>query len=233
MKNKFRHEMKYIIPRYLYQEMRQVFQELMDYDKHAGPSHEYNIRSLYFDDIYRTAYKEKLDGIQYRKKYRIRIYNCRDERISLECKHKDGPYIYKEAASLTREEYDRILKGDITFLLKRKEQVAREFFVDARTDLMKPEVIVEYDREPFVYSTGTVRITFDKDLRAISCRDDMFDPLAPSFGVMKEQEMILEIKFTGILPEKIRRLFRTYEIVQTSASKFCMCVDKIAETLQH
>ena len=76
-------------------------------------------------------------------------------------------------------------------------------------------------------------ITFDKDLRAISWKDNMFDPLAPSFSVMNGQEMILEIKFTGLLPEKIRHLFRTYEIVQTSASKFCMCVDKIGETLQH
>ena len=233
MKGKFRHEMKYVIPRYLYQEMTQVFREIMEYDSHAGPSHSYNIRSLYFDDMYRTAYKEKLDGIQYRKKYRIRIYNCQDQRISLECKHKDGPYIYKEAVKLTKEEYDRILLGDFSFLLKREEQMAKEFFVDARTRLMKPEVIVEYDREPFVYKTGTVRITFDKDLRAISWKDDMFDPLAPSFSVMNGQEMILEIKFTGLLPEKIRRLFRTYEIVQTSASKFCMCVDKIGETLQH
>ena len=196
MKGKFRHEMKYVIPRYLYQEMTQVFREIMEYDSHAGPSHSYNIRSLYFDDMYRTAYKEKLDGIQYRKKYRI-------------------------------------LLGDFSFLLKREEQMAKEFFVDARTRLMKPEVIVEYDREPFVYKTGTVRITFDKDLRAISWKDDMFDPLAPSFSVMNGQEMILEIKITGLLPEKIRRLFRTYEIVQTSASKFCMCVDKIGETLQH
>lgn len=196
MKGKFRHEMKYVIPRYLYQEMTQVFREIMEYDSHAGPSHSYNIRSLYFDDMYRTAYKEKLDGIQYRKKYRI-------------------------------------LLGDFSFLLKREEQMAKEFFVDARTRLMKPEVIVEYDREPFVYKTGTVRITFDKDLRAISWKDNMFDPLAPSFSVMNGQEMILEIKFTGLLPEKIRRLFRTYEIVQTSASKFCMCVDKIGETLQH
>lgn len=233
MSAKFRHEMKYVIPRSFYQEMTQVFRQLLDYDRHAGPNHEYNIRSLYFDDMYQTAYKEKLDGIQYRKKYRIRIYNCQDKVIALECKHKDGPYIYKESVKLTREEYDRILEGDISFMLKKKERIAREFFVDARTNLMKPVTIVEYDREPFINDVGTVRITFDKNLRAIGPRENMFEQAAPSFGVIPNEKMILEVKFTGILPEKVRRLFRTYDLIQTSASKYCMCVDKIAGILQN
>lgn len=233
MATKFRHEMKFVIPTYLHKEMGQVFRQIMSYDKHAGPTHEYNIRSLYFDDMYQTAYTEKLDGIELRKKYRIRVYNCQDRVIALECKHKEGPYIYKESVKLTREEYDRILRGDAAFLLGRKEPMAREFFIDMRTNLVKPQVIVEYDREPFVNDVGTVRITFDKKLRAMDAQEDMFDPFAPSFAVQHGEEMILEVKFTGILPEKIRRLFRTYPIEQTSASKFCMCVDKIAQTLQN
>lgn len=229
MRAKFRHEMKYIIPSMYHDEMVRVFQQIMDYDKHSGADHQYNIRSLYFDDMYKTAYQEKLDGIQYRKKYRIRIYNCQDQVISLECKHKDGPYIFKESVKLSRKEYDKILEGDFSFLLKKPEQMAKEFFVDARTNQIRPEVIVEYDREPFVNQVGTVRITFDKNLRASSWREDMFDEKAPSFGVMPGELMILEVKFTELLPEKIRRLFRTYDIVQTSASKFCMCVDKMRE----
>lgn len=229
MRAKYRHEMKYIIPSYLYQEMSQVFRHMMEHDSHAGEDHQYNIRSLYFDDMYRTAYNEKLDGIQHRKKYRIRIYDCQDRVIALECKHKDGPYIYKESVKLSLGEYEQILNGDIAFLLKRKEPMAGEFFIDARTNLIRPEVIVEYDREPFVNDVGTVRITFDKNLRAMAANENMFDPQAPSFGVMTNEEMILEVKFTGILPEKIRRLFRTYDIIQTSASKFCMCADKIAD----
>lgn len=213
--------------------MTQVFREIMSYDPHTGPTHEYNIRSLYFDDMYMTAYNEKLAGIQYRKKYRIRIYNSQDKVIALECKHKDGPYIFKESVKISREEYDKILVGDIGFLLGRKEPIAREFFIDSRTNLVRPQVIVEYDREPFINNVGTVRITFDKNLRAMSVRENMFDADAPSFGIIPNEQMILEIKFTGILPEKIRRLFRTYDMVQTSASKYCMCVDKIASTLQN
>lgn len=229
----FRHEMKYIISDSLYLELNTVLKALMEHDKHAGPDHMYNIRSLYLDDMYRTAYTQKMDGVEIRKKYRIRIYNCEDQVISLECKRKNGPYIYKESVKLSREEYDNILRGDIRFLLKREKPVAKEFFVDSRTSLMKPEVIVDYDREPFVYDVGTVRITFDKNVRAIAPAENIFDPEAPSFAILPPGQMILEIKFTGRLPEGIRKIFKAYNLQQTQASKFCMCVDKVQQILQN
>ena len=69
------------------------------------------IRSLYFDDYFNSAYEEKGMGTFYRKKYRIRIYNCSDKSIKLERKKKQGSYIYKEAASLSKEEVYKILDG--------------------------------------------------------------------------------------------------------------------------
>lgn len=230
---KFRHEMKYVIPLSMYHEMTQVFREFLRYDPHTGPTHEYNIRSLYFDDLYGTAYQEKLDGVQYRKKYRIRIYNSTDKTIALECKHKDGPYIFKESVKITRAQYDQILRGDTAFLLHHPAPMAQEFAIDCRTSLLRPKVIVEYDREPMIYDVGTVRITFDKLLRAMEKDEDMFDLHAPSLSIMGPEQMILEVKFTGLLPEKIRRLFTAYEIVQTNASKYCMCVDRVEGTLMH
>lgn len=51
----------------------------------------YLIRSLYFDDLQDTALHEKLDGVNQRKKYRIRYYNEDLSYIVLECKIKrDG-----------------------------------------------------------------------------------------------------------------------------------------------
>lgn len=229
MKGKYRYEQKYIIKKAQYLELRQILAAMMEQDDHVGDSGDYMIRSLYFDDMYRSAYKEKLDGVYVRKKYRVRVYNCEDRVIHLECKHKQGAYIFKESAPLTREEYDNILKGELGFLLKRKEPVAREFFVDARGSLIHPEVIVDYEREPYVYDAGTVRITFDKEVRAGSPEDSLFDSQIPTYGVLRPDEMILEIKFTGYLPERIRRLFYVENYTQTSASKYCLCVDKIRE----
>lgn len=230
---KFRHEMKYIITESQYDEISRVLHAIMKHDGNIREGNTYNIRSLYFDDIYRTAYQEKINGVEVRKKYRIRIYDCSDAMISLECKHKNGPYIYKEGMRLSREEYGRMLENDYTFLLHRDSQMAKEFFLDARSNLLRPAVIVDYDREPLVNDVGTVRITFDRKVRAIAGNEDMFDPMRPSFAILPEGQMILEIKFTGILPEKIRRVFRGYRLLQTSASKYCMCMDVIDRTLQN
>lgn len=232
MSGKYRHELKFVITDLEYRELQTVLNTIMVHDSHADRNGNYNIRSLYLDDMYRTAYVQKLDGVEIRKKYRIRIYNCSDRVISLECKYKNGPYIYKESVKLTREEYDRMLQCDYGFLLKKEKQMAKEFFVDARTNLLRPWVIVEYDREPFINDVGTVRITFDKGVRAIAPGDDMFSETAPSFVVLPPGKMILEVKFTGLLPEKIRNIFHSYSFVQTNASKFCMCADKLDEVLR-
>ena len=69
----------------------------------------YMIRSLYFDDCYECAYEEKLAGVEARSKYRIRIYNYSDSIIKLECKHKEGQYIHKTSATLTRAEVEQIV----------------------------------------------------------------------------------------------------------------------------
>lgn len=232
MMGQYRHEMKYIISDMVYKELSTVLGALMEHDPHTGADGEYSIRSLYFDDMYRTAYKEKMDGVQIRKKYRARIYNCSDRKIALECKHKNGAYIYKESANLTRAEYDSLIRNDLGFLLKKENQMAREFFIDAGTNLIRPSVIVDYEREPFINDVGTVRITFDKHVRAVSPKDDIFWEKAPSFAVLPQGQMILEVKFTGRLPEKIRKIFKAYPLVQCSASKFCMCVDELNRVLR-
>lgn len=222
----YRHELKFLVTNVDKTELRNVLQHFCHHDRHAIDGF-YSISSLYFDDIYHTAYQEKLDGVEIRKKYRIRIYNCSDSVISLECKYKNGQYIHKESVKLTRDEYDSILEGNISFLLEKKEPLAKEFYVDYKTALLRPCVNVVYEREPFIYDAGTVRITFDENIRAARCTDDLFDPSAPSWAVLPPGLLVLEVKFTGLLPERIRTIFLKCGYVQSQASKFCMCLEKV------
>ena len=108
----FRHELKYRIS----EEQRDILiariKDILPRDKNAVNG-QYMIRSLYFDDYWKSAYDEKMAGTLSRKKYRIRIYDYSDRVIKLECKHKQGQYIYKESANLTREETDRISSNPI------------------------------------------------------------------------------------------------------------------------
>lgn len=224
----YRVEQKYLMPLAQYQGFSPVIAGMLDRDSHAGPQGEYMIRSLYFDDIYQSAYEEKLGGVFSRKKYRIRVYNCQDRTIHLECKYKQGPYISKESVSLTREEYERIRRGDCRFLLEKGSPMAGEFCADYYSKLLRPKVIVDYEREPYVLEAGTVRITFDKAVRAADPRHDLFDRETPAYLAIPPDRMIMEIKYTGYLPERVRRLFRLRDLPQTSASKYCLCVDRLA-----
>lgn len=223
--NAYRHELKYLLHEADAEELCRVLQAVLARDIHAGAKGQYDVRSLYFDDMYQTAYREKLDGVERRKKYRVRVYDCQDDHIALECKYKRGAMICKKSLPLTRREYDRLLAGDLGFLLGKPQALAGEFFADARGALLRPCVIVAYDREAFVNRVGSVRVTFDRSLCAVAPGHGLFCPTAPSYPALPPGQLVLEVKYSGILPESLRRVFAAYSFVRTSASKFCLCAD--------
>lgn len=201
----------------------------MEQDVYSNLNDQYIIRSLYFDDLLNSAYREREDGYYVRKKYRVRIYNYSDKVINLECKHKKEAYIFKESLNLTKEEYQQLLHNDISFFLEKSNDMANDFYIESKMKLLRPAVIVDYEREAYVYDVGTVRITFDKNVRAAYKFDHIFDKDIPTYFVLKPNMLILEIKFTGILPEQIRRILKVRNYTQIAASKYCMCVDKMNE----
>ena len=148
-KEQFRHEAKYLIGLKEKALLTQRFESILHLDKHAQNGG-YTIRSLYFDDYWNSSYEEKDAGILMRKKYRIRIYNFSDRSIKLERKKKFENYIYKEAAPLAREEVEKIIDGDYGFLLHSPYPLCREFYFECMTNVMRPRVIVDYEREPWV-----------------------------------------------------------------------------------
>ena len=121
-----------------------------------------------------------------RKKYRIRIYNYSDRSIKLERKKKFGSYIYKESAPLTKEEFYKILNGEYEFLLTSKYPLCREFYVECISNFMRPRTIVDYERVPWIMDEGTVRITFDSDVRAAVGGYDIFDSTLPTLPVLEQ-----------------------------------------------
>ena len=71
----YRHEVKYIISSGDAAAARASLSGVAQLDPHAREKGYYLVRSLYFDDPLDTALYEKLDGVNERKKFRIRYYN--------------------------------------------------------------------------------------------------------------------------------------------------------------
>lgn len=83
----YRHEKKHEISFADLLALRAKFCAVLQKDPHAIDG-KYEIRSLYFDDLYDTALKENLSGISRREKFRIRYYNGDASFIRLEKKSK-------------------------------------------------------------------------------------------------------------------------------------------------
>lgn len=230
MKNdlKFRHELKYLINEREKEIIAARLLKVMKPDTHVK-NRAYFIRSLYFDDKWENSYEEKLAGTNYRKKYRIRIYNFEENVIRLECKRKVGQYINKISAGLSREELEMLLCGKYEFLLKRKETVCRDFFAECVVNGMRPRVMVDYEREPYVYPYGDVRITFDMHVRGSVFENNIFDKELPVMEVLEPGQLILEVKYTEFLPTVIKDMLCVDDCICTAVSKYVMCLEKRKE----
>ncbi|WP_419886409.1 polyphosphate polymerase domain-containing protein [Paenibacillus sp. B-A-8] len=225
MSNKlqFRHELKFFINYHQYLILRQRLQSLIDTDEHANESGEYHIRSLYFDDINNSALADKLGGLRERAKYRIRIYNIQDNIIHFEKKIKMDDYIAKTKEPLTRQMYDEIMAGNYEVLNVPDSPLFMELYNQMRHNLLRPKVIVDYVREPYVCHNGNVRITFDKELRTGLHSTDIFDKDLHPIRAIDENFIIFEVKFDEYIPEYIKIALQLEGLNRQSASKYVIC----------
>ena len=219
----FRHELKYYINQGEAALLENTLALTMDRDPYAGPDGSYFIRSLYFDDVASSALRQKLDDVGERKKFRIRTYNLKDDQISLECKEKKGQFIHKSAVRISRALCEQILSGDARGLLAVDAPVARLMFDGMTSRLLRPAVIVDYVRKPFVAEYQNVRITFDADLRTGVFSKDLFDPYLPTVSAMDKYDMILEVKFDEYLPDYYHKLIQTGSSLRSAVSKYVLC----------
>lgn len=222
---KYRNEWKYLIDTAQKEAICSRLAPVMKLDSHATNGG-YMLRSLYFDDYFHSAYEEKDAGVLHRKKYRIRIYDCSDKSIKLERKKKFGSYIYKESAGLTREEVYKILDGDYGFLLANDQRLCREFYYECVSNVMRPRTIVDYERQPWILEEGTVRITFDMDVRAAVGSYDIFDPDLPGLTVLEPGKCVMEVKFTEFLPRIVKEILPDRASEFTAVSKYVLCYEK-------
>lgn len=150
----YRSEQKYVVDENTLQIMKSKLKPLLEYDKHQeGES--YRIRSMYFDTYERKSYRENDAGVEERKKYRIRVYDNPTDIIRLEIKHKLKERNQKESCTLTIDQYNAIMNGCLQFDPNFPNPL-RMLYLDMRMNLLRPSVIVEYERTAFVYDTGNI-----------------------------------------------------------------------------
>ncbi len=220
---KFRHEFKYLCTEAQLAVLKSRLLGILQKDSHVGPSGTYHIKSLYFDDQNDRCFWENENGVSPREKFRIRIYDNSPERISLECKRKEADKIHKTSCLLTMEQFEYLAYGKGSFTMDELPPLARKLEALRLTTKMEPKVIVAYERTPYVYKNGNVRITFDRNITSSTQVDRFFSEEIKKRPILPVGMQLLEVKYDEYLPDHIYHALILDNMQRTTFSKFYLC----------
>lgn len=220
----WRHEIKYVCSEAQIPDIRNKVSTFCDLDEHVDADGRYYVRSVYFDDYNDSAYYENEMGVAPRRKYRIRLYDGDTERLTLERKSKFREQTYKENIPLSREQCRMMLSDDwMCADIGKEPLLLQQFYLEYRMKLLRPKVIVEYERVPYVYDTGNVRITFDQNISVSRDIGSFFEQSIITRPIMPEGQHVMEVKYDSLIPDFIYNAISEEKLRRTSYSKYYLC----------
>lgn len=198
-----RHEMKYVIFYNDYLIYKHRLDQVLKRDGHCKEA-PYTITSLYYDDVYDRAYIEKIEGHAIRHKYRLRYYDDITD-VKLERKSKIHQMTQKVSYRMNGHE-DSELLNEFQFLTKH--------------DILRPTSLVRYERMAYIHTVGDLRVTFDLNVRGSSKHLDLETNDHLLSSLLNHNEVIMEVKFNGVLPDFIASLLESGHQMALSSSKY-------------
>jgi len=195
---------------------------VMQSDQHSTANNGYTVRSLYFDSVDDRCLDEKQGGFLNRDKYRLRIYDSRDRKAKFEVKSKRNNQISKQSATISRHSAEAIVLGNHRELLQYDDPILQQVYCTFVAQQFQPKVIVEYQREAYVFDPFNVRITIDKHIRCSTSNLSLFADNLQLLPVIQSGNFVLEVKFDQVLPNFIRNLLQLPRFEQMAISKYVL-----------
>lgn len=226
MSEKYRQEHKFLISRQSMDILKYRLKSSLRTDAHADTDGSYWIRSLYFDDADRNAYREKLDGVKERCKLRIRYYNFDDSYIVLEKKERFGDLCRKTSEVISKETAQTLINGGYS---GGSTPLLNEFDALRTTRALRPIVIVDYRRYAFAYPYSDTRVTLDSQLCTPIYSTDFFDKDLLCIPVFEKDEALIEFKYDNEAPPYVSALLADIPKVKMAVSKYTKCLSMMDE----
>lgn len=198
----YRNELKYVCSEGELQLILARIRHICPSDSHASATGTYSIRSIYFDDAQNRCFLENENGTDPRR--------------------KEHTMTNKVSCPLTKDQLTMILNGSLPESAVDSD-LLRKLFLLHEQDNLKPNVIVAYERTPFVYAPGNVRITFDRNIGSTTNISGFFDPYLPLRPVLPTGKHILEVKYDAFLPDFLYEVMNLGSLTQTAFSKYYLC----------
>lgn len=216
-----REEKKFLINIDEFRTKSHYLDELMIQDAYNGIDG-YVIRSLYFDTVYDDDFFEKLDGLETRRKIRLRIYDPKSNFAKLEIKQKQGPMQLKRSLTVSRRDAESLILGKYDCLLNYPEEFAKECYALMQYKCYRPKTIVQYNRKAYIAKENKIRITFDNNIIATESCLDLFSENLLMSPVLDKFNLVLEVKFNGFLLDYIRQFINSINKSELSVSKYAL-----------
>jgi hypothetical protein len=219
-----RQENKYFVSDASLAFLRSQLQHLMMTDVNTDEErNSYTVSSMYLDSFEESNLDDKLAGIKDRKKYRLRIYNRRDDVIKFEVKKKSGVVIDKHSTRINLQIANNICRARF---LKDDEidiPLLEQTYPVLKANHYRPAVVVEYEREAFFLPYGNIRVTFDKNLRLFHNCSSFLSLSGYGIPVFDTKIHILEVKSSIGIPRHIKNVLRCVTASRVAASKYTLC----------
>lgn len=242
-----RFELKYIIPIAEAEMFLDGISDYLELDPNSNERGEYNISSLYYDSPDFHFFWEKLEGLRFRRKLRIRRYlDSKDEVGMMEIKQRVDRTVQKRRIALPLatifslipppEGENRFLSTDDNKAVDQieLEKTSSDAVVSESLSLvagynLQPKTLVNYTRKAYqaIYDND-LRITVDTNLK---CRIHALDWKEVSEEendqILPADEAVIEIKFNESVPYWLTEQIAYFECNLQRISKYCNAVNRL------
>lgn len=226
-----RYEIKYLVDMALVDVLRAEVERRMDPDPHSGPEG-YGVWSVYYDTRDLRFYWEKIEGLKFRRKLRIRHYGDRfavtdDTPVFVEIKQRVNRVTQKRRVRLPYAAALRLCDGRQPIEHEPGQRAFLEEVLEllCRLDL-RATAMTGYQRHAYLGRDADVglRVTFDRRIRGRD-RDFHFAAPAENRFTVPPHKAIIEVKANERVPYWITDLTARYGLQVVRVSKYCQSIE--------
>ena len=227
-----RFELKYLLPIEAVKPFRQELGAYLQPDSYADGDGNYAVSSLYYDSTDYRFYWEKMEGITFRRKLRIRHYETQaelgpDTQVFVEIKQRLDRVTQKRRVRLPyRDALTLCNERTIPNHRACDRPVIEEIHSMVWQHNLRPTSVVSYLRQALIgtdYDIG-LRVTFDTNLRYRS-QDLQLHSKGIGRFMIPPHVVVMEIKVNERIPYWLTELVGKHNFRLIRVSKYCQSLE--------
>lgn len=229
-----RFELKYLVSLKEAEVFKKALRAYLLADEHGSGNGRYTLASLYYDSPDFRCYSEKVDGVRFRRKLRIRRYELPGAPLTA-----DTPVFVEIKQRLDRVTQKRrviLPYGEALKLCNKRqypeqvsaedEAVVDEIYAFVWQYNLRPVSIVRYERQAFIgtdYDIG-LRVTFDTALN-YQVHQLRLEEEASSLPMVSPDRAVMEIKVNERIPYWLTEMIAAHNLKMIRISKYCRSIE--------